>query len=1814
MKFPSKTSKKLFPPCKFLYFLASFPLGGLNAFTVEIKHQNQAYFLNFSTLFKSSKKTLNPYSNEPLSTSNSLQIPLKIPNNHWSVVILDLASFLSNYFEIYDEDWTMSSIKLCANMAVKTVMSSCKLFCLEEFPMEIRFKLNKGESFLEIYNYLLISEDQDKENVLLPLNKKVMNNKENINKSNDVVSKDINELKTFKKTNEIMKQRARSISNNNNKINNNEPNANNKITRIENLEKPKKKRVSFKLPDLNSDNNNNNILPFNKDKAIINLHDIPSIMEPPKPMAHEYQLINEIPFELTPNPIMTLQHIHGYSGLSKSLKSHSTNKILYSLGPNVISYDLITNKQSYFFQRNTNNSEIQCFAYCLENKFLITSTNQSLIQFWDLNTNELLPQSFQSSIRKLKTLNLVYDPKINSQKKTRKFKLFLTGDDEHQRVSIQVLDYHPQNETIQLFHKQISDWEITHFNPINIYDSSKGFLSLGPRNLRLWKLTRLSENYVLQGSNLNISSEFYSNLSISLTDFKVIPLIKSNTDNEPEDKDIINIIVSATNGFIYILSLSAKVPLAVFRLGSTAIVSLAYCPIRSLVASAFDDASLTIWKADFTSSILEGKLESQANSIEFIPSGLLTGCLNGSIGVISLEDQKYKTMIRSHTDEIIGLEYNNFLKKIVTISKDSTVRLWGLKGRSGFIEESYEFRCFDEEVCKIQSFFNEALIICGFKGGLIRMFNLKNYSIQCELIRHKSEITSLAIDHEDKFLLVIEKQLPMLFLYMMNEKAIGLDEIKTIKLRSLLSPEEKEHRCSGGFDKKGDYFYILNDSGYTLEIFSMRSLELLYSLTLSKEASNVIFSKFPNHIFLLTTEGSLHRYVIRKDTLTLFREYPSLHNGEVTSWQISRNSCFSLSFGEDRLIKVWDYNLRGYLTPYFQSFSAGEKMGDLRFSDDENGMVFGFGKESKGIYVWKFEKGLMEEDEEMGGYFGEMYGDNGGEKNNANGLMEMKKFVTTVIKEENDKNYMEMDKNNNYSNANANDNNDMMVKNGLSKNMMKNDVQKLKNESKVWMGINEDEEAKNERMVKNEMIVENDQPKISKSLIKNDTNVKTNDYKTNDHNPDESQLYAINNNAESNDIPLLGRYLYWSAQLGFNTRIPKALQNIPIYSSLIWNTLYKYIAYLSGPMLLITYLQNSKTQKKITFDRDLLQIYQTPNQKSLVVVTETLEFFIYSAKTLQKLGNFSLLANSRLLFVAISPCNTYILTLNQLKTEKSPLINIYELCTCALISSSLIKEMTDSEICIAKWTQNLEIYIFDSSILQVWRLTNKRSLEYQTLVLPKHEETLQKYGNFSAIQFIELKDKNSLLETVMLIGSSKGSLYIIDSRTGALLCLLASVIQGPIYEIFINVGRLIMKSNNQNVYNWKLTKEILENLETLGDLLQNPAEILVLDSNILSITQGLRTECYSDDQMMAITKTGTLWLLDYEEMTTIKLFSSHLSDKNIIETLIHEDYLMRKLLVFSVSKDNSIKIWDLESLELMSEIINPRKECSCIAIHESFGLLISGFSDGTLGFFDYRNNINKGTSKISEEKIPLLSLKVLQKSLNNLLISLGNGDIYMGYLEIIEGKIRLDLGLILKGLEAPVLKLLANEEEELNEWLMMDCSGKITVWTRKDLSRIVKKTITNIHEIEVYLIDSYKRSHNEDNLNKIPLFEIKFTKQPNVYVSLSSNGMSLVVRNYREHVNLRMIELKIRGFCFSLNEKGNYLYVGGEKGIISMFDYNLGLEVDRVEGNGRANLETINVWERTGRSAVQIYDVDYKEIKPVLIAGSSNNIMIFSFV
>lgn len=649
LKFPSKSPIKEIPPLKYLYFLCNFPLGGLSSFYIDIKAKTKVFSLCFSTLNKSIKKLIKP-NNEAANDSKGLQIPLIIKNNHWTVLIIDINSYL-NEWDGLEANWTLSSIKLCANINIKTILASDLLFPFETFPQELRFRISKEENYLNKYNYTLLSNDFQKENILLPYNPTII--------PTNLTSKPSNPLKTQE----------------------------NPIIVPEKPVKKPKKQVSFNLGPLEE--------PFEITK------------NPPLPLPHPTEELTNIPhFQLNPTPIMTLKHIHGYSGLSNTMKPYINNQIIYLLGSNLIIYDLNTMKQAYILDKSPILAFTQCFS------FILLAYNNEFSIYEGPNHPIILLKAPYLTYKLIKSLKVFYLTPT-------KARLFLTGTDLKGRTLIELYELikNPKEQGFSLIflHKQLSDWDILYIEPITDED----FITCSNRGLRLFKLKTLPVP-VFTSQNLDIP--LIKDITVTITDMKLI--------NDP-----LQVILSTNTGVLIIFNPKTLSVQASYKLGTSGINSLAIREGDSLIATGFDDGRVVLWRQDLSCSILEGKLESQAKSLYFLPDKrLLIGGLNGSIGIITPNDQKYRTFIRSHQEGVLDLVYNRRVSKVVTISRDRTIRVWGIGMRSDsvYLEGSYEFRCLDEEICKVISLNEASWVVCGFNNGLIRVFDLDQYGIVWE--------------------------------------------------------------------------------------------------------------------------------------------------------------------------------------------------------------------------------------------------------------------------------------------------------------------------------------------------------------------------------------------------------------------------------------------------------------------------------------------------------------------------------------------------------------------------------------------------------------------------------------------------------------------------------------------------------------------------------------------------------------------------------------------------------------------------------------------------------------------------------------------------------------------------------------------------------------------------------------------------------------------------------------------------------------------------------------------------------------------------
>lgn len=148
---------------------------------------------------------------------------------------------------------------------------------------------------------------------------------------------------------------------------------------------------------------------------------------------------------------------------------------------------------------------------------------------------------------------------------------------------------------------------------------------------------------------------------------------------------------------------------------------------------------------------MEAQHEGIVSSVDISTDGLKVACgtMYGSIGILDKSNQGYKTLLRSHTDEILAMDYHKVKNNLITVSADRTIRLWDLDS----LEEVYEFSSPVDQPISITSHPMQSIFACGFTSGKMRIFDIETTEVLDEFSQFNLPLASLAYDNAGRFLI-----------------------------------------------------------------------------------------------------------------------------------------------------------------------------------------------------------------------------------------------------------------------------------------------------------------------------------------------------------------------------------------------------------------------------------------------------------------------------------------------------------------------------------------------------------------------------------------------------------------------------------------------------------------------------------------------------------------------------------------------------------------------------------------------------------------------------------------------------------------------------------------------------------------------------------------------------------------------------------------------------------------------------------------------------------------------------------------------------
>ncbi len=327
------------------------------------------------------------------------------------------------------------------------------------------------------------------------------------------------------------------------------------------------------------------------------------------------------------------------------------NRLYYSSGSVIVCYNIETGKQKFLLGHT---DAVATMDVC-ENVLASAQVGEkAVIRVWINDKNVI---SYNGPATKIQQVRLSSNGAL----------LAMVGLDGYNRqiiVVVSIKDVQTRKK-IEFVAKQISDFHIQclKFAPCD----PNRLVSCGKENIRFWRI----KNEHLPGNPVVLSK--HARNVFTCLDF----------DSSPDDPKAIlrldvtrHVLVGSKLGLIFKVDFKTQELAEVYKVHEAGVSSMAlsagYCVTGS------EDKMLRVWHIDFSEYLLEAEHEGAVTSLSISEDATNVVCAtsNGGLGLLDLTSHSYKTMLRSHTGEILELRQQGATGLLFSLSKDLTIRVW----------------------------------------------------------------------------------------------------------------------------------------------------------------------------------------------------------------------------------------------------------------------------------------------------------------------------------------------------------------------------------------------------------------------------------------------------------------------------------------------------------------------------------------------------------------------------------------------------------------------------------------------------------------------------------------------------------------------------------------------------------------------------------------------------------------------------------------------------------------------------------------------------------------------------------------------------------------------------------------------------------------------------------------------------------------------------------------------------------------------------------------------------------------------------------
>lgn len=338
------------------------------------------------------------------------------------------------------------------------------------------------------------------------------------------------------------------------------------------------------------------------------------------------------------------------------------------------------------------------------------------------------------------------------------------------------------------------------------------------------------------------------------------------------------------------------------------------------------------------------------------------------------------------------------------------------------------------------------------------------------------------------------------------------------------------------------------------------------------------------------------------------------------------------------------------------------------------------------------------------------------------------------------------------------------------------------------------------------------------------------------------------------------------------------------------------------------------------------------------------------------------------------------------------------------------------------------------------------------------------------------------MQTVfLLVGLSNGYIWSVDSRTNSLLSQV-KISDTAITNIEAKQKHIVISKAESNYLScWPLPDE--------GELKKKNYNLFCSQEETLML-DGI-TKCTFLNELSAegfvTTVNGTIWFIDWQMQTTLKINSFHSNTSKICgfgfkyvspsEFEISEkkgeeiNYEFDKNYhIMSTSSDGILKFWNMHTSEQIMQFVVPKEQCTSLAIHQFKPYVIAGFTDGYIRFFEIdQKNTSLGRCQVSKDDY-IVGLKIMPSG-NHILAATSLGLVIIIFVERWEPlAIRIES---IACVNAPIHNFELSYIEPYNKFLVGTKNGKVIMYNKRNFNALNQETFNMQDTPKFNFMDSF---------------------------------------------------------------------------------------------------------------------------------------------